>query len=520
MTIPQLRLMLARNDKYVNNCNAWTLVHHRGNMDLQLLCNKFGAAAYACCYSSKAEAPDKKMLSNKVLQMLANEQNNGIHNITRKKLFLAAQAVYAAREVGMQEIAWYLLGYKFVNKTRKVEDVNLFAEQEKLKILKSKYDLSLLDSNSTDIFLPTKGYPESLFDWRSMKFEEQECTAIKSNRQHFLNISYYEFLSWYRKSEVKLTYKQLNKRGITFLLTKPVFQTILYVKIKKAKIMNIIPYSNVDFKDAQSARLLLILHHRRFKDWKHIDRCLKEDGSNLETFAVEILGRKIVEEKNLCPSFEMHYNKSTHLQRTLASNRNEAKENSESQTEVDEDDIYIDALHDPLHADFDEYLDDDQDFTDGNTHQSRNVFCVTNEKFSQALNYVKKLKEDSKKHRLIELQLNQMINANNDETMDARQVQELQKMLDDMSTEQKEAFYVSAAHLTGDDCTKSESNPTGQLRLHLAGAGGTGKSKVLKAIILYSRLIFRYDNTNFGPVLVVAPTGISAFNIQGIFSEF
>lgn len=114
MVCAQLRTCLQRNNKWTNNYQPWTILHHRGNMDMQSISNPYGAATYSCMYSSKIEAPDQMMLSKKNLNMLAKESELGIHTLTRKKLFICAQAVFSSREVSMQELSWYLLGFKFV----------------------------------------------------------------------------------------------------------------------------------------------------------------------------------------------------------------------------------------------------------------------------------------------------------------------------------------------------------------------------------------------------------------------
>ena len=56
---------------------------------------------------------------------------------------------------------------------------------------------------------------------------------------------------------------------------------------------------------------------------------------------------------------------------------------------------------------------------------------------------------------------------------------------------------------------------TDQLLMAISGEAGTGKSYVAKAIYLCSKLRFGKTNTQIGPVLVVAPTGTAAYNING-----
>ena len=89
------------------------------------------------------------------------------------------------------------------------------------------------------------------------------------------------------------------------------------------------------------------------------------------------------------------------------------------------------------------------------------------------------------------------------------------KMSGKNGQDQRHAFDVVAAHLLEQPCCKTRENPTGQLRMFISGEGGTGKSTLINLIRLYSRIHFGHDGTKYGPVLVVAPTGVAANNIDG-----
>ena len=61
----QLRVLAERNHHMVNNYNGWTVLNFRANTDIQFICNPYGTATYCCLYTSKAEAPDKTIISKK-----------------------------------------------------------------------------------------------------------------------------------------------------------------------------------------------------------------------------------------------------------------------------------------------------------------------------------------------------------------------------------------------------------------------------------------------------------------------
>ena len=58
-------------------------------------------------------------------------------------------------------------------------------------------------------------------------------------------------------------------------------------------------------------------------------------------------------------------------------------------------------------------------------------------------------------------------------------------------------------------------NNTTQLRLFLTGEGGTGKSKVIEAIVHFTRNYYGKTDGVYGPIIVTAPTGTSSNNING-----
>jgi hypothetical protein len=51
----QLRLLLQRNDQWVNNHNGFSLLHWGANTDLQVIVGPYGAAVYCCLYSSSGK---------------------------------------------------------------------------------------------------------------------------------------------------------------------------------------------------------------------------------------------------------------------------------------------------------------------------------------------------------------------------------------------------------------------------------------------------------------------------------
>ncbi len=51
--------------------------------------------------------------------------------------------------------------------------------------------------------------------------------------------------------------------------------------------------------------------------------------------------------------------------------------------------------------------------------------------------------------------------------------------------------------------------------MHVGGAGGTGKSELISCISTFVKEHYGVTGSSYGPVLIVSPTGIAAFNMKG-----
>ena len=58
-------------------------------------------------------------------------------------------------------------------------------------------------------------------------------------------------------------------------------------------------------------------------------------------------------------------------------------------------------------------------------------------------------------------------------------------------------------------------NNTTQLGLFLTGEGGTGNSKVIEAVVHFTREYYGKTDGVYGPIIVTTPTGTSSNNING-----
>ena len=83
---------------------------------------------------------------------------------------------------------------------------------------------------------------------------------------------------------------------------------------------------------------------------------------------------------------------------------------------------------------------------------------------------------------------------------------ELEEFASNLNDKQKKAYFLFCDHHQRNKPTCA--NKLSQLLLHLTGAGGTGKSKVIHAICSYFEHILQSNS-----LIVLAPTGNAPVNI-------
>jgi hypothetical protein len=84
--------------------------------------------------------------------------------------------------------------------------------------------------------------------------------------------------------------------------------------------------------------------------------------------------------------------------------------------------------------------------------------------------------------------------------------EQLDYMISKLRPLQLKAFNIVKNYIT---------NNTRQLGLFLTGEGGTGKSRVIEAIVHFTRKHYGKTDGIYGPIIVTAPTGTSSNNING-----
>jgi hypothetical protein len=133
----------------------------------------------------------------------------------------------------------------------------------------------------------------------------------------------------------------------------------------------------------------------------------------------------------------------------------------------------------------------------------------TTKQYLKAEKYIEVIKKNRKKHHITR-------DNNYGHEIHLKSLQRLTDIVSKMNNDQRDAFNVICAHLTGDDIAKTAENPKGQLRMMLSGEGGTGKSFLIEAIDLFTKLYFPTPKgSEHGTCIIGAPTGKAALNVNG-----
>ncbi len=219
----------------------------------------------------------------------------------------------------------------------------------------------------------------------------------------------------------------------------------------------------------------------------------------LDKDAVNILKIKL-SRKLLCSSYDKSDNKEIQVQSALSSLTKESYIVSGQCTNTDDNTRDIEIEYDTIYSD-DVLYDEHEDETNQAPNFRDDYNCsyisyVSYNKFMAANNYI---------HDIVE-NYNKTKEEENSAFLCNSEIMNLDIMISKLSSEQLEAYI-------HDDCKYDNSN--GQLRLHIAGPGGTGKSEVFKSISLMAKIHYGNVGGLYGSVLIMAPTGIAAFNIKG-----
>ena len=267
-----------------------------------------------------------------------------------------------------------------------------------------------------------------------------------------------------------------------------------------------------DFNDVMGAWGILLAHHKHFNRLEY-DTWVFEDS-------VSILRREI-DLGNMEDSMNRVVSKLKFQEEILKDTKKPSRE-EKGEYDLQEHEDFVENQGKPeLENEF-EMEDLNQSFIDPlllNQPIFPGAKIADRLLFSQAEKFIATIKLDQKAARSLKMlefvKDGSDFDSINERLKPSTHVQDFYNSYIKLGNDQRTTFDIIAAHLLEQQCVKTTDNPTGQLRMIVSGEGGSGKSHLIDLIVLFSRIHYGFDHTPRGPVLVVAPTGMAANNVNG-----
>ncbi|OBZ80775.1 hypothetical protein A0J61_11176, partial [Choanephora cucurbitarum] len=119
---------------------------HRANIDIEYILDPYACCAYIAQYINKSDRSVSDHLSAVLKESIKNQDGS------RKVMKKIAAAYYNVSEVSAQEAAYNLLQLRMCEASRKTEFIATGPPEYRKRMLKFKDDLEMLDKNSVDIY--------------------------------------------------------------------------------------------------------------------------------------------------------------------------------------------------------------------------------------------------------------------------------------------------------------------------------------------------------------------------------
>ncbi|XP_033758253.1 uncharacterized protein LOC117340598 [Pecten maximus] len=438
----------------INPYNPDLLRVWNANMDIQLVGSVYGAAKYVCSYICKPESDEVSKCVREAVSKLPSNSS------TMKQLSTIGNVFLTHRQLSAQEAAFKMCGLPLRASSKSTLFINARPQYERSKLLKPKARLTNLDDDSEDIFC-------------SNVFHRYKNRPLNDE---FNNMTLASFAAWYIPTkERKINCHEL-LHGLGFI-KKRVHECL--VRTPK--------FSFEQDGDKYYFSLLML-----YLPWRCEENILQGYSTAQEAF------------KNLhcllqCPN----------------SNRYALEiENAIKQIQSLEDRVMQNYIAPAVALNI-EALDND-------IPQSENTVMDDPD---QVTLYEEPLFTDATGHQENEQHLNNVITGNADDVelnhiaLTRLSDEEYKEKINNLNSQQFKVF-----HIICDYFQKVKSFDDGQvttapapIRLFVSGFGGTGKSHLIQlvreAIVRFSLHKATNDSP---PVIVLAPTGMAAFNIQGL----
>jgi hypothetical protein len=502
---PRIRVLPARNNANIAPCpkSPLMMLAAGGNTNLQFLSNKFGAVEYTTGYLSKVDLPDTKVVINTIIKLLAiGDQRH--QNVLKAIL----NGMSNGRHVCANEAAFYFLDNKVVKYSRPIKSVN----PRPIKDVNMNIDLDCNEDDTADGGLKETSQHSTRKDYGLF------CRKQLQMHGH-CNVSFYSFLTSFScnrsdsksKKQVAIPLFEIDDRtGV--VINAMSFQCcdrhFTAHRSHKAAVIHYRPYFKVDEADELSCSCLLLM----YIPWPNgfEDQLIEEGDTAIHTW-------QNMKEEGRISMFANHFMKRDVHRHGLSVGQPDSEINAHLRSEEfggnfgGRNDDNIDAFYDRE-----------------NSHESipmyENITCVNANgvdfnvdatQMKKAKNHIDRLKDNFKQEFVSRYSLSDSEKVQKFQDIDCiipiahhiEQEQLLQELELSLVAEQRYVYDHITEHIL--DTTK------GQLVSFVTGEGGTGKSRIISALKLWSNVVFGKQEGELGACVLCAPTGPAAFNIKG-----
>jgi hypothetical protein len=500
---PRIRVLPSRNNANIAPCpkSPLMMLAAGANTNLQFLSNKFGAVEYTTGYLGKVDLPDTKIVINTIIKLLSvGDQRH--QNVLKAIL----NGMSNGRHVCANEAAFYFLDNKIVKYSRPIKSVNPMPVQG--------VNMNInLQGNEDDVDNGDSGLKET--GQHSTRIDYGLFYRKQIQMHGRCDVSFYSFLTSFssdNRTDTKLPKHisvplfEIDDR--TGVVTNAVSfgcgsRRFIAHRPSKSAVIHYRPYFKVDETDESSCSCLLLM----YIPWPNglEEELIGEGDTAVDTWQTMKTGGKI-------PLFAAHFvGRELHrLGLSVGKPVNDADGHAEHSNRRDDDENVDAFCHNDNTRDIIPFYDNSTlvnvqgvDFNVGKIQMDR------------AKNHIDRLKatfkqENESKYNLSNTEKAQKFQDSNciiPVAHHMEQEQQLQNLESSLVTEQRFVYNHIVEHIL--DTTK------GQLVSFITGEGGTGKSRIISALKLWSNVVFGKQEGDLGASVLCAPTGPAAFNIKG-----
>ena len=179
----QLHLKRPPNSCFVNNYFSDGLLSWEANLDIQPVFNHYKAVAYMCSYLSKSEDECSQAMSQAVKEAFEHNLDN------YQQMKSVAHSYVNKRECSIQECVYHILAGQWLRKTFPgVIFANSNVPEKRYRICRDEKDISELPEDSTDIF--KRNMIDRYIDRPNLSFGDGKYSIVDS-------FCFAEFLRYY-----------------------------------------------------------------------------------------------------------------------------------------------------------------------------------------------------------------------------------------------------------------------------------------------------------------------------------